>query len=123
MRTGAAWKDLPERYPSYQTCHRRFQQWTRDGTFEQLLEALATDLYARGGLDLSECFIDGTFVIAKKGGAALARPSGAKARKSWQLQTALAFLSPFTLRALRRMKSPWYARLLKQFAAPSNLSD
>ena len=25
MRTGAAWQDLPERYPSYQTCHRRFQ--------------------------------------------------------------------------------------------------
>jgi len=27
LRTGAPWHDLPERYPSYQTCHRRFQQW------------------------------------------------------------------------------------------------
>ncbi len=123
MRTGAAWQDLPERYPPYQTCHRRFQQWTQDGTFEKLLTALATDLYERGGLDLSECFIDGTFVIAKKGGSESARPSGAKARKSWQLQTALAFLSPFTLRVLRRMKSPWYRRLLKQFTAPPNLND
>ena len=26
LRTGAPWSDLPERYPSYQTCHRRFQQ-------------------------------------------------------------------------------------------------
>ena len=25
LRTGAPWCDLPERYPSYQTCHRRFQ--------------------------------------------------------------------------------------------------
>src|SRR6266446_154030 len=25
LRTGAAWADLPERYPPYQTCHRRFQ--------------------------------------------------------------------------------------------------
>ena len=25
MRTGAPWADLPERYPPYQTCHRRFQ--------------------------------------------------------------------------------------------------
>jgi transposase len=25
LRTGAPWKDLPERYPPYQTCHRRFQ--------------------------------------------------------------------------------------------------
>ena len=27
LRTGAPWKDLPERYPTYQTCHRRFQKW------------------------------------------------------------------------------------------------
>ena len=26
LRTGAPWRDLPEKYPSYQTCHRRFQQ-------------------------------------------------------------------------------------------------
>jgi transposase len=33
LRTGAPWKDLPERYPSYQTCHRRFQQWHREGSW------------------------------------------------------------------------------------------
>ena len=26
LRTGAPWHDLPNRYPPYQTCHRRFQQ-------------------------------------------------------------------------------------------------
>ena len=26
LRTGAPWADLPGRYPSYQTCHRRFRQ-------------------------------------------------------------------------------------------------
>ncbi len=26
LRTGAPWNDLPERYPPYQTCHRRFQR-------------------------------------------------------------------------------------------------
>jgi Putative transposase of IS4/5 family (DUF4096) len=31
LRTGAPWADLPNRYPSYQTCHRRFQQWVRVG--------------------------------------------------------------------------------------------
>src|SRR5215471_15312907 len=31
LRTGAPWADLPDRYPSYQTCHRRFQQWVRAG--------------------------------------------------------------------------------------------
>ena len=35
LRTGAAWADLPDRYPPYQTCHRRFQTmgsvWSVEG--------------------------------------------------------------------------------------------
>ncbi len=106
LRTGAPWQDLPERYPPYQTCHRRFQQWVRAGTLDNVLHALAADLRDRGGLDLSECFIDGTFVIAKKGAQGWARPSGAKVRSSWQWQTALVFLSPYASPVLARMKSP-----------------
>lgn len=34
VRTGAAWADLPEAYPSFQTCHRRFQQSVRSGSDE-----------------------------------------------------------------------------------------
>ena len=67
LRTGAPWHDLPARYPSYQTCHRRFQRWSSDGTLERILRTLAHDLHERGGLDVSECFIDGLFVAAKKG--------------------------------------------------------
>jgi hypothetical protein len=38
---------------------------------------LVTDLHERGGLDLSECYIDGgTFIVVKKGGTKLERPSG-----------------------------------------------
>lgn len=33
LRSGARWQDLPKNFPSYQTCHRRFQQWVTDGTF------------------------------------------------------------------------------------------
>ena len=106
LRTGAQWADLPERYPPYQTCHRRFQRWVRDRTLERILEALAADLKARGGLDLSECFIDGTFIVAKKGGSVWERPSGAKVRNSWQWQTALVFLSPCAPPRLRLTKSP-----------------
>jgi hypothetical protein len=65
------------------------------------LEALATDLKERGKLDLSECFIDGTFIVAKKGAAAWERPSGGKVRSSWQWQTALVFLSPLVPLRLR----------------------
>src|SRR5579864_8463923 len=67
LRTSAPWHDLPARYPPYQTCHRRFQQWQRSGLFERLLQTLAEDLRDRGKLDLSEAFIDASFSSAKKG--------------------------------------------------------
>jgi transposase len=65
LRTGAPWKDLPDRYPSYQTCHRRFQDWQRTGVFESILQRLAEDLRDRGKLDLTEGFIDASFTPAK----------------------------------------------------------
>src|SRR6185437_2072469 len=106
LRTSAQWADLPARYPPYQTCHRRFQRWVRDGTLEHVLEVLAQDLKERGKLDLSECFIDGTFIVAKKGEGVGDRPSGAKVRNSWQWQTALVFLSPSVPPRLRLTRSP-----------------
>ncbi len=66
LRTGAPWHDLPSRYPSYQTCHRRFQHWQRSGLLTRLLQKLAEDLRDRGKLDLSESFIDASFSGAKK---------------------------------------------------------
>ena len=104
LRTGAPWHDLPDRYPPYQTCHRRFQQWQRDGTLTRLLHALAEDLRARGKLDLSETFIDASFSSAKKGALLSARLAEEKAVKSWRSQTAMVFLSPAASPALRRMK-------------------
>jgi transposase len=37
LRTGAPWRDLPERYGPWQTCYDRFVRWRRDGTWERLL--------------------------------------------------------------------------------------
>jgi transposase len=105
LKTGASWKDLPPRYPPYQTCHRRFQQWVRSNVMRKILETLAEDLKARGGLDLSECFIDGTFVPAKKGALVSGKLNVERAQNSWQLQTAMVFLSPYPLKVLKSMKS------------------
>ena len=115
LRTGAQWADLPERYPSYQTCHRYFQQWSRDGTLKRLLQALAEDLYERGKIDITEAFLDGTFAGAKKGALPSERPSGARGPRSWPSQTALVFLSPVGLQVLRRMKP----RSSKQRSTPA----
>jgi transposase len=122
LRSGARWCDLPARFPPYQTCHRRFQQWVKEGTLKRVLETLAEDLSTRGELDLSECFIDGTFIIAKKGAAQSEKPSGARVRSSWQWQTALVFLSPFTRRMLRRMKSDLFDKLLSSGSPTMHLN-
>ena len=37
LGTGAQWREMPEKYPPYQTCHRRFQQWVRTGKLEEAL--------------------------------------------------------------------------------------
>ena len=110
LRTGAPWHDLPDCYPPYQTCHRRFQPWQRDGTLTRLLHALAEDLRARGKLDLSETFIDASFSSAKKGALLSAQLAAAKAAKSWRSQTAMVFLSPAAWPALRRMKRASWKR-------------
>ena len=104
LRAGARWKDLPREYPPYQTCHRRFQQWVRDGTMEEALRIIAEDLRDRGGIDLQEAFIDGTFSSAKKGVFVLARRNAGKGPRSWQLRTLTVFLSRYALKALRPMK-------------------
>ncbi len=51
LRTGAPWADLPRRYPPPQTCHRRFQKWTREGVLDAILAALAEDMRERVGAE------------------------------------------------------------------------
>ena len=81
LRTGAPWADLPDRYPSYQTCHRRFQHWVRAGLLRSILEILAQALHVEGQLDLQEAFIDGSFAPAKQGGAAVGKTKRGKGSK------------------------------------------
>jgi len=81
LRTGAPWADLPDRYPSYQTCHRRFQHWVRAGLLRSILEVLARALHHEGRLDLREAFIDGSFAPAKQGGAVVGKTKRGKGTK------------------------------------------
>ena len=36
LGTGAQWREVPKKYPPYQICHRRFQQWVREGKLERI---------------------------------------------------------------------------------------
>ncbi len=81
LRTGAQWSELPKRYPPYQTCHRRFQEWVRQRAFQKILRVLAQRMQRKGSMNLAECYIDGTFASAKKGGHASGRQNAEKARR------------------------------------------
>jgi transposase len=104
LKTGARWKDLPKDYPSYQTCHRRFQKWAESGVFHGIIQALVRDLEQRGKIDLTETYIDATYVDAQKGGGVSVKPNVVTGPRSWQSQIVGLFLSPLALRVLHDMR-------------------
>ena len=105
LRTGAPWKDLPERYPSRSTCHRWLTRWAEDGTWERMRMALIEELGCANELELKEAFVDASFAAARKGGPKLGPRRAAKARSASWLQTAMALLSPSWSEALRPPRS------------------
>jgi transposase len=105
LGTGAQWRELPKKYPLYQTCHRRFQQWVREGKLERILRALAEELQARGKLQLEEAFIDASFTGQKRGASPAGPPNAAKVRRSSLTPMITVFLSPLVSKALRRRKA------------------
>jgi len=41
LRTGAPWRDLPERYGPYTTVYNRYNRWAKQGVWLRIFEALA----------------------------------------------------------------------------------
>ncbi len=51
LRTGSAWRDVPERYGSWQSLYTRFRRWALDGTFTAMLRAIQAEKDAVGDID------------------------------------------------------------------------
>jgi transposase len=64
LRTGAPWRDLPERYGSWRTVSSRFRRWREAGIWEQVLTTLQAEAAQDGTLDDTLAMIDGTNVRA-----------------------------------------------------------
>ena len=43
LRSGAHWRDLPDRYGKWKSLHKRFSRWARGGVWERVFEALIDD--------------------------------------------------------------------------------
>jgi len=76
LGTGAQWRELPKKYPPYQACHRRFQQWVREGKLERILRVLPKELRARGKLDLEVALSTPPSRRQKRGPRGLAHKGG-----------------------------------------------
>ena len=73
--SGAAWRDLPERYGPWKTVYGRFNRWQKDGTIEKILKRLQLKMDEDGLLDYSTWMIDSTITGAHKSA------SGARKKK------------------------------------------
>jgi len=51
LRTGAPWRDMPERYGKWQTVYSRFRRWRQAGIWERVLAALQQQADEGGELD------------------------------------------------------------------------
>jgi hypothetical protein len=78
LRSSARGKDLPAKYGSRSTCHRRLQEWQDQGVWEQIRLKLLSILDSHAKLDWSRAFLDGSFVPGKK--AARISPMAGKAK-------------------------------------------
>ena len=48
LRTGAPWRDLPERYGLWRTVASRFYRWRKDGLWDRLLTLVQQQSNIRG---------------------------------------------------------------------------
>ena len=112
LRSGAPWRDLPERYGPWQSIYHRFNAWRKDGTIDKLLQALQIRLDQEGHIDWDLWCVDGSSVRASRAAAGagkrgatpslatthwVARAADSAASSTWSL-TVKASRSPSTSR-------------------------
>lgn len=86
VRSGARWRDLPERFGPYQTIKRRYYRWIERGVFDRIFEAVASDP------DMEWLAIDATVVRAQAQAAGSRQKRGG--RKPRLLAAPAAALEP-----------------------------
>jgi transposase len=85
-KTGAPWRDLPERFGPWNSVFQRFNRWCKRGVWKQLFDTWKDP-------DLESLMFDSTVIrahqhAAGKGGrtkASAARAEGSVRRSTWQL--------------------------------------
>ncbi|MDQ0847380.1 transposase [Streptomyces sp. V1I6] len=79
IRTGASWRDLPERYGPWKSVYTRFRRYAIDGVFTRALQQIQAQADAAGDIDWL-VQIDSTIVRAHQHAAATGRKGGSTGR-------------------------------------------
>ncbi|WP_028227171.1 transposase [Paraburkholderia ferrariae] len=81
MYSGATWSAMPRRYPSYQTCHRRFKAWYDEG----VLKYVMAELFGEKGIELCDTIearmrthLSRAEKLARKAGTAASLPQASQ---------------------------------------------
>ena len=69
LRTGAPWRDLPERFGRWKTVYDYYRNWRDDGIFDHVLQELQIRLDREGRIDWDLWCIDGSSVRASRAAA------------------------------------------------------
>ena len=84
LRSGAPWRDVPERYGRWKTVYDYYRNWRDDGTFGRILSALQIRLDREGRIDWDLWCIDGSSVRAARAAGGAAKKVSPSTRKSPQ---------------------------------------
>lgn len=82
LSTGAAWRDLPERYGPWKTAYERFRRRSADGTWDRLLAHVQQHCDAVGSVDWTVTCVDSTTVRAHQHAAGARKGGPGRARRS-----------------------------------------
>jgi transposase len=66
LRTGAPWRDLPERYGKWKTVYELFRTWSYDGTIDEILRRLRGAMVDVDEIDDGLWCVDGTNIRAAR---------------------------------------------------------
>jgi len=105
LGTGAQWRELPKKYPPYQTCHRRFQPLGAGGQTGTHLARSSGGVAGSRKIATGGGFHRRLLHGGKKGASQSGPPNAAKGRKSSLSPMITVFLSPLVSKALRRTKA------------------
>lgn len=67
--TGCRWEEMPKRFGSKSTAHRRLQTWQQNNIWKNILSSTIKSAHQSGKLELQKISIDSSSIAAKKGEA------------------------------------------------------